>query len=109
MRVKKLLPYLALVLLFVPLVVGAQEGPERGAWTVDDIVAILDKVATWCYLIGVAIALIVIVVGGIGYMTAGGNEDRQASAKKTIITGLVGTAVIVLAGVIIDTVVSFIT
>ena len=105
---KKVLPYLGLALLLVfPLVAGAQA--ERGAWTVDDITAILDKVATWCYLIGVAIALIVIIVGGIGYMTAGGNEDRQASAKKTIITGLVGTAIIVLAGIIIDTVVSFIT
>ena len=104
---KKVLPYLGLVLLLVPLAAGAQV--ERGAWTVDDITAILDKVATWCYLIGVAIALIVIIVGGIGYMTAGGNEDKQASAKKTIITGLVGTAIIVLAGIIIDTVVSFIT
>jgi len=104
---KKVLPYLGLALLLVPLAAGAQA--ERGAWTVDDITAILDKVATWCYLIGVAIALIVIIVGGIGYMTAGGNEDRQASAKKTIITGLVGTAIIVLAGIIIDTVVSFIT
>jgi len=105
---KKVLPYLGLVLLLIPLAAGAQE-IERGAWTVDDITAILDKVATWCYLIGVAIALIVIIVGGIGYMTAGGNEDKQASAKKTIITGLVGTAIIVLAGIIIDTVVSFIT
>jgi len=104
---KKVLPYLGLALLLVPLVAGAQV--ERGAWTVDDITAILDKVSTWLYLIGVAIALIVIIVGGIGYMTAGGNEDRQASAKKTIITGLVGTAIIVLAGIIIDTVVSFIT
>jgi len=105
---KKVLPCLGLVLLLIPLAAGAQE-IERGAWTVDDITAILDKVATWCYLIGVAIALIVIIVGGIGYMTAGGNEDKQASAKKTIITGLVGTAIIVLAGIIIDTVVSFIT
>ena len=104
---KKVLPYLGLALLLVPLVAGAQE-IERGAWTVDDIVAILDKVATWAYIIGTAIAIIVVVVGGIGYMTAGGNEDRQASAKKTIISGLIGAAIIVLAGVIIDTVVSFI-
>ena len=104
---KKVLPYLGLALLLVPLVAGAQA--ERGAWTVEDIVAILDKVATWAYIIGVAIAIIVIIVGGISYMTAGGNEDRQKSAKKTIISGLIGAAIIVLAGIIIDTVVSFIT
>ena len=105
---KKILPYLGLTLLLVPLVVAAQNGPTRGAWTVEDIIAILDKVATWAYIIGVAVALIVIIIGGIGYMTAGGNEDKQKSAKKTIISGLIGAAIIVLAGVIIDTVVSFI-
>lgn len=105
---KKVLPYLALALLLVPLAVGAQEGPERGAWTLTDITDLLDTVATWLYVIGVAVALIVIIVGGIGYMTAGGNEDKQKSAKKTIITGLVGAAIIVLAGVILDTVVGFI-
>ena len=104
---KKVLPYLGLALLLIPLAACAQV--ERGAWTIDDIVAILDKVATWCYIIGVAIALIVIIIGGIGYMTAGGNEDKQKGAKKTIISGLIGAAIIVLAGIIIDTVVSFIT
>jgi len=104
---KKVLPCLGLALLLIPLAAGAQV--ERGAWTIDDITAILDKVATWCYIIGVAIALIVIIIGGIGYMTAGGNEDKQKGAKKTIISGLIGAAIIVLAGIIIDTVVSFIT
>ena len=104
---KKVLPCLGLALLLIPLAAGAQV--ERGAWTIDDITAILDKVATWCYIIGVAIALIVIIIGGIGYMTAGVNEDKQKGAKKTIISGLIGAAIIVLAGIIIDTVVSFIT
>lgn len=105
---KKILPYLGLALLLIPLVVGAQEGPARGAWELGDITTILDKVATWMYVIGLAVALVVIIVGGIGYMTAAGNEDRQKAAKKTIITGLIGAAVIVLAGVILDTIVSFI-
>ena len=105
---KKVLPYLGLALLLIPLVVGAQEGPIRGAWELDDIIIILDKVSTWLYVIGINIALVVIIIGGFAYMTAGGNEDRQKSAKRTIITGLVGTAVIVLAGIILDTMVSFI-
>lgn len=105
---KKVLLSLGLVLLFVPLLVGAQNGPTRGAWELDDITSVLDRVSTWLYVIGLAVALVVIIVGGIGYMTAAGNEDRQKAAKKTIITGLVGAAVIVLAGVILDTVVGFI-
>ena len=105
---KKILPYLGLALLLIPLVVGAQEGPARGAWELDDIIVILDKVSTWLYVIGINIALVVIIIGGFAYMTAGGNEDRQKAAKRTIITGLVGTAVVVLAGIILDTMASFI-
>lgn len=106
MRIKKFLPYLALTLLLVPCFVGAQ-GPERGGWNLNDVTNFLDTIANWLYVIGFAIALIVIIVGGIGYMTSGGNEDKQASAKKTIITGLIGAAIILLAGIILDTVVQF--
>lgn len=105
---KKVLPYLGLALLLVPLMVGAQEGPARGAWELADIITILDKVATWLYIIGIAFAIIMVVIGGIRYMTAGGNDDQKASAKKTIIGGLIGAGVLVLAGVILDTIISFI-
>ncbi len=105
MRIKKYLPYLVIALLFVPVVVSAQ---ARGGWALEDIVALIDTVANWAYIIGFALALIIIIIGGISYMTSGGNEDRQKSAKKTIITGLIGAAIILLAGVILDTVATFI-
>lgn len=104
MRIKKYLPYLAITLLFLPLFASA--GADRGGWTLQEVVAFLDSIANWLYIIGFAIALIVIIVGGVSYMTAGGNEDRQKSAKKTIITGLVGAAIILLAGIILDTLVN---
>lgn len=105
MRIKKFLPFLAISLLLVPLAVSAQ--PPRGGWNLGDILDILDEVANWMYVIGFAVALIVVIIGGIGYMTAGGNEDKQKSAKKTIITGLIGAAIILLAGVVLDTVAGF--
>jgi len=105
MRIKKTLPYLAIFLLFIPFVVNA--AIVRGGWDLGDIMGILDNVANWLYVIGFAVALIMIIVGGISYMTAGGNEDKQKSAKKTIITGLIGAAIILLAGVILDTVANF--
>lgn len=105
MRIKKFLPYLAIALLLVPLFASAQ--PPRGGWTLADILDILDEVANWLYVIGFAVALIVIIIGGIGYMTAGGDEEKQKKAKKTIITGLIGAGIILLAGVILDTIASF--
>ncbi len=105
MRIKKYLPYLVIALLVVPVAVSAQ---VRGGWALEDIVGIIDTVATWAYIIGFAVALVILIIGGISYMTSGGNEDRQKSAKKTIITGLIGAAIILLAGIILDTVASFI-
>jgi len=107
MRIKKYLPYLAIALLFFPVAVSlAALEPDEG-WDIDDVVALIEKAADWLYAIGGGIALIVIIVGGISYMTAGGNEDKQKSAKKTIITGLVGAAIILLAGVILNTLAKF--
>lgn len=104
---KKILLYSAVSLfVVVPLLVSAQ-GPSRGAWTLQDIIDILNDVANWAYVIGFSVAIIVLIVGGIQYMTSGGSEDKQKTAKKIIITGLIGAAIILLAGIILDTVVGF--
>jgi uncharacterized membrane protein YidH (DUF202 family) len=47
------------------------------------------------------IAVIVILIGGFRWMTAAGNEDRVASAKKTIIAGAIGLVVILAAFAIV--------
>ena len=106
MRIKKFLPYLAISLLLVPVIASAA-GPVRGGWALQDILTVLDQVANWLYVIGFAVAIIILIVGGISYMTAGGNEDKQKSSKKTIVTGLIGAGIILLAGVILDTVAKF--
>lgn len=106
MRIKTFLPYLAAIILFAPLLVSAAI-PRQGM-ELSGIVGLIDKASNWLYVIGFAIALLVIIIGGISYMTAGGNEDRQKSAKKTIITGLVGAAIILLAGIILSTLAGFI-
>lgn len=106
MRIKKYLPYLVIALLVVPVAVSA--AVPRGGWTLTRVIEIIDDVANWAYVIGFAVALVVLIIGGISYMTAGGNEDRQKSAKKTIITGLVGAAIILLAGIILDTIARFV-
>ncbi|PIZ61588.1 hypothetical protein COY17_04155 [Candidatus Saccharibacteria bacterium CG_4_10_14_0_2_um_filter_52_9] len=44
-----------------------------------------------------AAAIILIIVAGIRYITSGGNAEKIASAKNTIIGAMVGIVVIVLA------------
>ena len=106
MRIKKFLPYLALVLLFAPVLVSAAIDPA-GGWGIGQVTDLIDKAADWLYAIGGAVALLVIIIGGISYMTAGGNEDKQKTSKKTIITGLIGAAIILLAGIILNTLAKF--
>ncbi len=103
---KKVLPYLAIALIMLPLAVNAQMA--RGPRSAVQIAAFLDTVANWLYIIGIAIVIVVVIVAGIMYLTAGGNEDQVGKAKKTIVNGLIGAAIVLLAGVIVDTVENFI-
>ena len=44
-------------------------------------------------LLGI-IAVVIILIGGFKWMTAGGNEENVAGAKKMIIQGVIGLAII---------------
>ena len=47
------------------------------------------------------VALIIILLGGFKWMTAGGNEENIAGAKKTIAAGIVGLIIIFFAYAIV--------
>lgn len=61
---------------------------------------IQDVISTLFFAIG-AIAVIVIVVGGIKYATADGDSGKIASAKNTILYAVVGLVVALLANAIV--------
>lgn len=43
------------------------------------------------------VAVIIILLGGFKWMTAGGNEDKVGEAKKLITAGIIGLVIIVAA------------
>ena len=47
------------------------------------------------------IAVIMIIIGGIRYITSGGNSEKTTSAKDTILFAIVGLIVVALAQVIV--------
>ena len=55
------------------------------------------NVINWVLGILALIAVILILVGGFRWMTAGGNEEKVESAKKTLYAAIIGL-VIILAG-----------
>lgn len=59
--------------------------------------ALAISVINWVLGILALIAVVLILVGGFRWMTAGGNEEKVESAKKTLYAALIGL-VIILAG-----------
>ena len=55
------------------------------------------------------IAVIVIIIGGYQYMTSTGDPGKVKKAKETILYGIIGLIVIVLAAVIVNFVIKSVT
>lgn len=52
------------------------------------------------------VAVIVIIMGGIGYMTSSGDAGKVKKAKDTILYGVIGLVVVALAFAIVNFVIS---
>lgn len=94
------------ILILLPLIAQAipcSGLPEYSA----KLCNVLNRIAGALYIIGGGIALIVVLAGGITIMTAGGNEDKLKSGKKILLFGLIGTAVLLCAGFILDLLAEF--
>ncbi len=64
----------------------------------------IENVAKFLIIVGVILAVIFIVWGGIAYMFAGGDETKSTAAKDRIKNGIIGAAVVLAVGVILQTV-----
>jgi hypothetical protein len=68
----------------------------------DSIAALLGSVISLLLFIAGAIAVLVIVVGGIRYITSDGDPSAASKAKNTIIYALVGLVVAVMSYSIVN-------
>lgn len=64
----------------------------------DRVIGILNAVVG---VLGI-VAVIVIVMGGVGYMTSGGDPGKTKKAKDTILYGVIGLIIVALAFVIVN-------
>ena len=99
---KKLVIFAMLAFLLTPAI--ALAGPDFGfnyaanlelgnADPRDAAVSLIQVIMTFLGII----AVVVILIGGFKWMTAGGNEDQVAQARKLIIAGVVGLIIILSA------------
>ncbi len=84
----------------IKLPTPAETGLSRGNG-INPIVGVVDNVAKFVTgLIGV-LAILMIVISGIMYMTSGGDDDRIKVAKKMLTYSIVGLVVALFAFVIV--------
>jgi len=109
MKSKKILSFVLgmflMVILVVPVVASAQinandlgisYGTYTGLGTKDVRETIGTIIKTAMGLLGI-VAVVIILVGGFEWMTAGGNDDKTKEAKKRIMYGVIGLAIILSA------------
>ena len=102
---KTIITTLAIGLLAVPVIASAQgfgtvdpfTGTSGGS-LIDAITNIVNAMLT----LAAVIAAIFVIIGGVRYITAQGDEDAVAAAKNTVIYAVIGVIVIALSAVIIN-------
>ena len=104
-----------LAMLAMPMVALALTNPTVPAGisgrpvTLSEIEDIIRLIAQFLILISVVIAVIVIIWGGITWMTAGGSDEQAKKGKGIILQGIFGAAVILGVGVILQTLAGIVT
>ncbi len=96
------------MILLMPVLALALVTPTSpvtgGAVTLLEIQNLIEQIARFLIVVGVILAVIFIIWGGIQYMVAGGDEGKATVAKDRIKNGIIGAAVVLAVGVILQTV-----
>lgn len=71
-------------------------GTTAGLGTQDIRLTIAKIIRVAMSLLGI-VAVVIVLIGGFIWMTAGGNDDKVAEAKKWIYAGVIGLAIILSA------------
>jgi hypothetical protein len=62
-----------------------------------DLVGIIFRAIQYILAFLGVVAVVVILIGGFMWMTAGGNDEKVGKAKKILIQGLIGLVIVLLA------------
>lgn len=76
-------------------------GNTRCAGGQSRISEVIRKVINLLSAIGGIIAIIMIIIGGVRYMTSGGDSNSASSARNTILYAVIGLIVVVFAQIIV--------
>ena len=92
------------MVLAVVAPVFAQEDPfgltamnEGGTFGTKDLKTTVGSIIKVALSFLGVVAIVIVLIGGFKYMTAGGSDEKTGDAKKYIISGIIGLAIILSA------------
>lgn len=74
-----------------------------------DVPSLIAVVIRILLMVGGAIAVLFVIMGGYMYITSGGNEEQAEKGKNTLTNAIIGVVIILLAWVIVNVVVNQVT
>ena len=109
-KIKKVVYCLILVVVFLPVISWAAPTiPAAGSVdTVEEVYTKFSTIVNYVFGIGLGLAIIYMIMGAIGGITAGGDEEKMITARKNLLYSLIGIAVITGIWVLIAIVSNFI-
>ena len=85
---------------------GALPKASTGFWSLG-LNALLNNLAQFFLVVAVAVAVFVLIFGGIKWATAGGDKEALGSAQKIITSAIIGLIIIFAAWAIINLIKAF--
>ena len=105
---KKLIPFAApITALSLPAAAMAQNLVPGTIGNISNIVQVIQAIIRFILLLAFIIAFIMLLVGGIRWILAGGDEKSVEKARNTITAALIGLVVVLVAYAIIRLVEAF--
>lgn len=91
------------MLSFAAAIVQPTTGVGGPALDLTEIQGIITTIANYLIVVGMVVAVIAIVWGGIKWMTAQGDPKKAEAARGAILHGVLGAIIILAVGVILNT------
>lgn len=105
---KKLIPFAApIAALTLPAAAMAQNLVPNTISPINNIVQVVQAIIRFILLLAFVIAFVMLLVGGIRWILAGGDEKSVEKARNTITAALIGLVVVLVAYALIRLVEAF--
>lgn len=99
MKAKHLIIIGIIVLILIPAVSGAWAIKNPLKWKT--IGELINAVIDFIFYLAIAVAPVMIIIGGFMFVTAAGNKEQVTKAKKLMLYALIGLAIVYLSRMIL--------